>query len=90
MSDLMPRDGATLLSDLTKDWLIVRCAKCGRRDRYSVARLLAKRGDMRLTDFLSERKADCPKRFAGLFGDTCKARYDFSPEASASPGSEDS
>jgi hypothetical protein len=33
-------------------------------------RLLAKRGDLRLTDFLAEVAADCPKRRAGGFLDT--------------------
>ena len=47
----MPKDGATLLSDLTTDALIVRCDVCRRLGRYSVGRLLARRGDMRLTDF---------------------------------------
>jgi hypothetical protein len=76
----MPRAGATLLSDLTIDALIVPCDVCRRSGRYSVARLLAQRGDIRPTDFLSERKADCPKQNAGLFMDRCRARYDFSPE----------
>ena len=86
----MPKDGATLLSDLRIDWLTVRCDVCRRSGRYSVARLLAQRGDLRLTDFLSERRADCPKQIARLFTDRCRARYDFSPEAGASPGCEDS
>ena len=86
----MPRDGATLLSDLTTDALIVRCHVCCRLGRYSVGRLLARGGDMRLTDFLGERTADCPRRMAHRFDDTCKARFDFSPEAGALQGFEDS
>jgi hypothetical protein len=86
----MPRDGATLLTDLTTDALILRCDLCRRLGRYSVGRLLARSGDMRLTDFLGERTANCPKRIAGLFTDTCKARYDFSPEVGALQDFEDS
>jgi hypothetical protein len=86
----MPKDGATLLSDLTTDALIVRCDVCRRLGRYSVERLLARRGDMRLTDFLTERTVNCPKVTAGLFTDTCKARFDFSLEAGALQDFEDS
>jgi hypothetical protein len=73
----MPRDGAIVLSDLKDDGLAVRCAACGRSGRYSVKRLLAQRGDLKLTDFLGQITADCPKRQAGGFRDTCKARFEF-------------
>jgi hypothetical protein len=52
-------------------------AACDRSGRYSVQRLLAKRGDLKLTDFLAEVAADCPKRKAGKFNDICKARFEF-------------
>jgi hypothetical protein len=42
----MPRDSAIVLRDLKDDGLDVRCAACGRSGRYSVKRLLAKRGDL--------------------------------------------
>ena len=45
--------------------------------RYSVQRLLAKRGDLKLTDFLADVTADCPKRKSGGFRDVCKARFGF-------------
>jgi hypothetical protein len=69
----MPRDGAIVLSDLKDDGLAVRCAACGRSGRYSVKRL--QRGDLKLTYFLAQVTADCPKRRAGGFHDTCKARF---------------
>ena len=62
----MPRDGAITLSDLQRDGLAVQCAACDRSGRYSVQRLLAKRGDLKLTDFLAEVPADCPKRKADV------------------------
>jgi hypothetical protein len=38
----MPRDGSITPSDLVGklDWLVVVCDKCGRKGRYSVARLV--------------------------------------------------
>jgi hypothetical protein len=53
----MPRDRATLLTDLADDALIVRCDVCRRSGRYSVARLLAQHGDLRLTDLRLTRRA---------------------------------
>jgi hypothetical protein len=46
----MPRTGATILSDLIGPALTLVCAQCDRRGVYSVARLMAKHGDARLTD----------------------------------------
>ena len=48
------------LSDLGTPRLEVACEKCGRKGSYSVAKLYAERGDLRLTDFLSE--LSMPKR----------------------------
>jgi hypothetical protein len=45
----------------------VWCAACGRSGRYSVKRLLAQRGDLKLTDYLGQITTDCPKRRAGGF-----------------------
>jgi hypothetical protein len=39
--------------------------------------VLAKRGDLKLTDFLAQATADCPRRKAGGFRDVCKARFEF-------------
>jgi hypothetical protein len=45
------------------DVLRVECTTCARRGRYHVARLLEKLGSgYRLTDWLSERPADCPQK----------------------------
>jgi hypothetical protein len=42
--------------------LRIECPTCGRQGRYHVARLLAELGPgYRLTDWLSERTADCPQ-----------------------------
>jgi hypothetical protein len=72
----MARDGSATLSDLAGGRLNVVCDRCGRRGSYSVARLMRERGDLRLTDFLSEVAADCPRRGSlGLY-DRCGARFE--------------
>jgi hypothetical protein len=43
----MPRDGAVSLSDLIATTLGLVCARCQRKGRYSVARLMSKHGDSR-------------------------------------------
>jgi hypothetical protein len=48
----MPRDGAIILTDLQAAFLHLVCEPCGRRGRYAVARLIADRGDAKLTDLL--------------------------------------
>src|SRR5580704_17177439 len=48
----MPRDGAIILTDLQAPFLHLVCEPCGRRGRYAVGRLIAERGDARLTDLL--------------------------------------
>jgi hypothetical protein len=56
----MPRDGAVVLSDLRSPTLSILCEPCSRRGSYNVARLMAQRGDARLTDLL-QTLANCPK-----------------------------
>ena len=59
----MPSDGTIggLVGKL--DVLRVECPTCGRQGRYNVARLLEELGPRyRLTDWLSERTADCPQK----------------------------
>ncbi len=73
----MPRDGSLLLSDLAADRLGVACERCGRRGSYSVARLMRERGDVRLTDFLDELTAGCPRQKAFGLHDRCGARFEF-------------
>lgn len=73
----MPRDGAMTLSDLAAGRLTVACARCPRRGSYSVARILAARGDLRLTDFLHGLTADCPRTKAIGLRDRCGARFEF-------------
>jgi hypothetical protein len=48
----MPRDVAIILTDLQAPFLHVVCEPCGRRGRYAVARLVAERGDAKLTELL--------------------------------------
>ena len=62
----MPSDGTIggLVGKL--DVLCIECSTCGRQGRYQVARLLAELGPAgRLTDWLSERTADCPQKAPG-------------------------
>ena len=73
----MPRNGAITFGDLVGklDLLEVACAKCGRKGRYAVARLIEQRGpDGKIVDLLSELRSDCPKHQAGDMGDMCAAR----------------
>ncbi|MFZ1208403.1 MAG: hypothetical protein WAN94_09710, partial [Pseudolabrys sp.] len=52
------------------------CAeKCGRDGRYPVNGLIEKRGrDAKLTDWLDEITADCPKKVAHNMNDPCGAK----------------
>ena len=70
----MPRDGSLILSDVRGPTLSIVCQPCGRRDRYSVQRLMAQRGDPKLTDLL-ETLANCPKARSANIHDRCKAVY---------------
>jgi hypothetical protein len=56
----MPRDGSLTLSDVRDPPLSIVCEPCGRRGRYRVDKLLAERGDAKLTDLLVTL-ADCAK-----------------------------
>lgn len=71
LCSLMPRDGATTLSDVRQPFLELVCDQCGRTGRYNVAALPAKRGDMRLRD-LAPQIADCPKARPASIYDRCK------------------
>jgi hypothetical protein len=54
----MPRDGATIFSDLIGklDMLRVACEKCGRDGCYGLNRLIERRGrDAKLVDWLPDR-----------------------------------
>ena len=74
----MPRNGAITFSDLIGklDLLRVSCEKCGRDGCYGLRRLIAKRGrDGKLTDWLGELTAECPKKIAHNMNDPGGARY---------------
>ena len=72
----MPRNGAQILSDFPDDLqLEVGCAKCGRHGRYHVGRLMSRRGDLMLTNFLDEVAADCPAHKSQSIYDRCGARF---------------
>ena len=59
----MPRDGATIFSDLI-----------GKLDVLRLGRLIEKRGrDAKLTDWLDELTAECPKKIARNMNDRCGA-----------------
>ena len=70
----MPRDGALVLSDLRQPTLSIVCEPCGRRGRYSVAKLMEEHGDAKLTDLL-RTLANCPKAQSASIHDRCKAVY---------------
>ena len=77
----MPRDCATL-ADLRSPTLTIVCEPCGRRGRYSVARLLAQHGDAKLPDLLATL-ADCKRARDGGIYDRCKAVYGADKAATA-------
>jgi hypothetical protein len=59
----MPSDGT--IGGLVGKLLVLRveCPTCGRQGRHHVARLIEKLGlHYRLTNWLSERTADCPQK----------------------------
>jgi hypothetical protein len=73
----MPRDGAIIFRDLVGklDVLNVQCAKCGRRGRYHLHRLIERYGiDAKLFDWSDEIPADCPRKQAKNLNDQCGAR----------------
>jgi hypothetical protein len=76
----VPRQGAVTLSDLISPTLTIVCAECDRRGQYSVARLIAKHGDARLTDLRIFLTANCPKRASFRPTDQCSAIFDPPPE----------
>jgi len=53
---------------------------CQRKGVYSVARLMAKHGDARLTDLRSFLTADCPNRAKRSIHAQCEAVFDPPPE----------
>jgi hypothetical protein len=55
--------------------MIILCEPCRRRGRYNVGRLIAKHGDVGLTDLLATL-ADCPNARAASVHDRCKAVYE--------------
>ena len=72
----MPSDASITFGDLIDklESLRVTCIKCGRESRYMVRRLAAIRGlNARVTDFLAEVTADCPKRRSADMSDQCAA-----------------
>ena len=71
----MPRDGSLVLSDLRQPTLSIVCAPCGRRGRYSVAKLMEEHGDAKLTELLMTLAA-CPKARSASIHDRCKAVYE--------------
>jgi hypothetical protein len=68
------RDHAHTLSDFRTPTLSVECEPCGRFGRYTIARLMEKYGDARLTELLYIL-ADCPKARAFSIHDRCKVVY---------------
>ena len=73
----MPRDGSITLTDLQAPFLHLVCEPCGRRGRYSVVRLIAERGDAKLTELLSVL-ANCSrtKNSGASVYDRCKAGFE--------------
>ena len=71
----MPREGGLTLSDLRSPTLSIVCESCGRRGRYSVARLVEEHGDAKLTELLVTL-ANCQKARPTSVHDRCKAVFE--------------
>ena len=74
---MMPREGAIIFRDLVGklEVLNVECAKCGRRGRYRLDRLIERYGiDAKLFKCSDEITADCPRKRAMNLNDICGAR----------------
>jgi hypothetical protein len=74
----MPRDGALTLSDIRGTTLTIVCEPCGRRGQYNVERLMAERGDAKLTELLVTL-ANCPKARSASVYDRCRVVYEGLP-----------
>ena len=62
-----PLKGSLTLGDLAIRLLEVRCGRCGRYGRESIARLTERYGrETRLPDLRRQLAADCPNRQAGI------------------------
>jgi hypothetical protein len=73
---VMPRDGAITFDDLRSKLPMLRvvCGKCCRAGRYSIERLIDRRGnDGKVVDLLADLSTDCPRRIANTFTDQCNA-----------------
>jgi hypothetical protein len=73
----MPRDGSLTPADLIGklDVLRVECEKCGGSGQYRVDRLVQQLGrDAKLTDWLANITADCPRKLQPGYSDPCGAR----------------
>ncbi|MGB7828399.1 MAG: hypothetical protein WBL86_19165 [Pseudolabrys sp.] len=73
----MPRDGATIFSDLIGKLVLLRvaCDKCGRDGCYGLYRIIEKRGrDAKPIDWLDELTAECPKKIARNMNDWLRFR----------------
>jgi hypothetical protein len=73
----IPRDGAIVFGDLVGklDALAVECAKCERRGRYAVRKLIEAHGrDGKIVDWLDDLTADCPRKIKASISDRCAAR----------------
>jgi hypothetical protein len=71
----MPRDGSFILSDVRGLMLSIVCEPCGRRETYSVARLMERHGDAKLTDLL-QTLANCPKARSANIHDRCMTVFE--------------
>jgi hypothetical protein len=73
----MPRNGATIFSDLIGklDAVRVTCERCGRKGRYRLQSLIVERGpDASMPNWLAELTAECSIKQAQNWGDRCAAR----------------
>jgi hypothetical protein len=68
------RDHAHTALGFPRSPLSIECEPCGRRGRYTVAKLIEQYGDAKLPD-LRHVLANCPKAKSHSVYDQCKVRY---------------
>ena len=80
----MPRDGAYWLQEWPHDLIKLACLKCGRHGQYAKAKLLARYGDVPMTELVDriirDSERPCEKLQPGRTHDRCGAVYDYTKE----------
>jgi hypothetical protein len=69
-------DKVPMLSGWVEPVITIVCDRCGRREPWVAADLVAKHGDMRLVDLRRVLTRDCPQWEAASVYELCRARFE--------------